>query len=568
MEKNQLFNEMEKKFKVVDSKSDLRWNVITEKDFKARACQVFEKVAECLSKTFGPYGSTTILEKNSQMHLTKDGWNVLKQIRFDDPIANNILDLLVGICAQVVIKVGDGSTSSMIASDKLIKRIENDEVLSSIRPKEFLNKLEACVEKITEQLLKDSIKITDDNLDRIYDVAMVSTNGDVKVSSIIKDIYDKTKNPSIDIVKGKTPDAYHEIIEGYQIRCTYLDRIYMTNDDGTCEIDNPLILMFNHKIDLENYLETIIKPATVMALEENRRLVVICPYYDQFLLDQIKYEVNMYIKSNNLPPVVYTNLSLLNNHSRVEFNDFAVFTGGNVIKEDVIYTIRENKFDLNEYIGRVGHISIGEKHTVITGFEYRNDTLYKVLIDDANAALKAKIEENIELNVVNTEEFDLKKRVSKLTGVMSTIYVGGNTPLEKLANYDLVEDAVKACESAYKYGINIGCNLAIPTAITKLETEDQVDERFYALIFNAFIDVYKTLLRNKYTSESDNVLIEEIIRTSLDRNQCYDLVSSEYTSDKIINPCYTDIEILKATTSIIGLLMSSNQYISVLIARN
>lgn len=568
MEKSQAYMNMEKKFKVVDSKTDLRWNVLTEKDFKTRACQVFEKVAECLSKTFGPYGSTTILEKNSQMHLTKDGWNVLKQIRFDDPIANNILDLLVGICAQVVIRVGDGSTSSMIASDKLIKRIEEDKVLSSIRPKEFLNKLDACVEKITEQLLKDSVKITDDALDRVYDVAMVSTNGDTKISSMIKEIYEKTKNPSIEIVKGKTADAYHEIIEGYQIRCSYLDRIYMTNDDGTCEIDNPMLLMFNHKIDLENYLETIIKPAVSKALAENRRLVVICPYYDQFLLDQIKHEVNMYIKSNSLPPVVYTNLSLLNNHSRIEFNDFAVFTGGNVIKEDVVYSIKEGKFDLDEYLGRVGHISIGEKNTVITGFNYRNNTLYKVLIDDANAALKTKIEENIELNVVNTDEFELKKRVSKLTGIMSTIYVGGNTPLEKLANYDLVEDAVKACESAYKYGINIGCNLAIPLAIEKLNINDEVEERLYGLIYDAFIDVYKTLLKNKYTHDSDDNEVEEIVMTSITENKCFDLVSSEYTSDKIINPCYTDIEILKATTSIIGLLMSSNQYISVLISRN
>lgn len=568
MERSNAYSEMEKKFKVVDAKTDLRWNVLTEQDFKDRACQVFEKVAECLSKTFGPYGSTTILEKNSQMHLTKDGWNVLKQIRFDDPIANNILDLLVGICAQVVIKVGDGSTSSMIASDKLIKRIEADTVLSSIRPKEFLTKLESCVEKITEQLLKDSVKITDEQLERIYDVAMISTNGDTKISSMIKDIYEQTKNPSIDIIKGKTPDAYHEIIEGYQIRCSYLDRIYMTNDDGTCEIDNPMLLMFNHKIDLENYLENIIAPATVKAIDENRRLVVICPYYDQFLLDKIKHEVNLYIKANKLPPIVYTNLSLLNNHSRVEFNDFAVFTGGNVIKEDVIYDIKDGKFNLDEYIGRVGHISIGEKNTLITGFEYRNDTLYKVLIDDANAALKAKVEENIELNIVNTDEFELKKRVSKLTGVMSTIYVGGQTPMEKLANYDLVEDAVKACESAYKYGINIGCNLAIPMAIKKIVAEDEITERFYTLIYFAFIDVYRTLLKNKYTQESDSEEIETIISTCLKNKQCYNLVTSEYTSEAIINPCYTDIEILKATTSIIGLLMSSNQYISVLIARN
>lgn len=50
---------------------------------------------------------------------------------------------------------------------------------------------------------------------------------------------------------------------------------------------------------------------------------------------------------------------------------------------------------------------------------------------------------------------------------MGVINVGGFTELEKSANYDLVEDAVKACESAYLYGYVPGQSISIRTAIKK-----------------------------------------------------------------------------------------------------
>ena len=95
------------------------WNVISEEEFKTRIRDVFERVADSLSKTLGPYGSTTIIEKYGEMHITKDGWQVLKNIRFDNAIDNNILMMLTRISAQVVIKVGDGSTSSIIAANEI-----------------------------------------------------------------------------------------------------------------------------------------------------------------------------------------------------------------------------------------------------------------------------------------------------------------------------------------------------------------------------------------------------------------------------------------------------------------
>ena len=61
-----------------------------------------------------------------------------------------------------------------------------------------------------------------------------------------------------------------------------------------------------------------------------------------------------------------------------------------------------------------------------------------------------------------------KQRLSKMRCKMGVINVGGFTELEKSANYDLVEDAVKACESAYLYGYVPGQSISIRTAIKKI----------------------------------------------------------------------------------------------------
>ena len=118
-------------------------NVIEEEEYKERVTAVFEDVARKLSKTLGPYGATSILEKNGDVMFSKDGWQVLKKIQYMDPIQNTLLDLLVKISAQVNIKVGDGTTTSIVAANQLLKKQKEEErySLNTIKKMELFLKL-------------------------------------------------------------------------------------------------------------------------------------------------------------------------------------------------------------------------------------------------------------------------------------------------------------------------------------------------------------------------------------------------------------------------------------------
>jgi chaperonin GroEL len=555
----------------------LNWNVIDERTFRGRTRNVFEQVANTLTNTLGPYGSTTIIEKFGEMHITKDGWQILKKIAFDDTIEQNILQLLVNISAQVVIKVGDGSTSSIVSANSILKQLESSDHLKTVRPKELINVLNRVVEAVTNEILEASTKFdieTKDGLEEIYRLAMISTNGDEEVSRIIQTIYSETQNPSIEFDKSKSAKTTYDIIEGYKALITYLDGIYANNDEGVCNIDKPLILMFDHKVDIENHYAAIIQPAIVRSIEENRRLVVIAPHYDNFLLNQIRQQTNIEYRAAQTTQVVYARATLTTNLFQEQYNDFAIMTGGMVVREaDAMEFHHEDATKrpvLNDYIGEVEKIAIGPDTTLIKGFFHRNEAMYELAVRDATSKYRKLEQTHRELNIVDSQLYEVKKRLSKLKGIMGVIHVGGQSSLEKVSNYDLVEDAVKATESAFNYGYNIGGNLIIPISISKLLAEkysEPSDERVVlSLLWTAFRDVFTKVLGNKFT-EATKEELDAIANKAIYQEQCYDLISDTYSTE-VINPCHTDIEILRAATSIVSLLLSSNQYISIKINKD
>lgn len=552
----------------------LKWNVIDESVFRRRVRDVFQQVANTLTNTLGPYGANTIIEKFGEMAVTKDGWQILKKISFDDPVEQNILQLLVNISAQVVIKVGDGSTSSIVSANAILKELENSDDLKKLRSKELITSLHNTVEKITERIVQSSVKIdaeADPELNDIYRLAMISTNGDEDVSEIIQTIYKQTGNPSIEFDKSKSAHTTYEIVEGYKSLITYLDAIYQDNEDGTCTVNDPMILMFDHRLDLDAHYSKILYPAKQQAMMNGRRLVVIAPHYDKFLLDHIRRDVVSEKQGTGQITSVYTRVSMPNNILQEQFNDLAILTGGTIIRESDIelFHHEEEPATIDQYLGRVGRLIIGPETTLAQGFDYRNEDMYELALRDAKAKFSKLEETHRELNIVDSKLYEVKKRLSKLSCVMGIIHVGGGSGLEKSSNYDLVEDAVKACESAYNYGYNIGGNLIIPITIGKMLQEDELTETertILILLNDAFLNVFVKVLSNKFTDEPVDTLLA-IAKSSVQEEQCFNLLTDSFSKD-VINPSFTDIEILRAATSIVSLLLGSNQYISIALNTN
>jgi chaperonin GroEL (HSP60 family) len=173
----------------------------------------------------------------------------------------------------------------------------------------------------------------------------------------------------------------------------------------------------------------------------------------------------------------------------------------------------------------------------------------------------------------------MRKRIALLQNSMATLYIGGYSEQEKNTDKFLLEDAVSACKSALKYGYIYGGNLIIPHIIYNLKKDNDsfifdLDKKYphvgsYRIkelmncIYAAFSESFKTVLRNFYQDKEANVL--DIFNKCLRTNKIYNLKTHSYenmTKTHIINSTQTEIEIMNTVISIIGLVATSNQFIS------
>lgn len=570
------------------NKIDMMNNVIGEKEYKKRISLVFNDMANTVKSTYGPYGSTTVIEKAGDIMFTKDGHQTLKRIAYRDNVQNALMDLIFKIATQVAIKVGDGTTTATIAADQLLKSINNNKDLNKMRPKEFMDLLNQAIELICSTIQKNAIQINKDgDLEEIYKLAYVSTNGDSNIASMIQTIYKVTGNSTIEYNKSKSSTTTFELVAGYKMKfMTYIDRIFINKDDGTCNVDKPKILLFDHKVE-QNYYDKIIKPALDKAVNEGKKLVVIAPYYDKYLLQTIQRTLNLEYRAKQTTSSIYLRCGLMNNAYNELYGDFAALTGGTIIDEQTAYDIYKDnlEFKPEEFFGEVEEMIVSDHSTFISGFTHKNEAMLKILMDDAISKYNEVMEASTKNSIITDDMISKKQRIAKLKCKMGIINVGGYTELSKAANFDLVEDAVKACESAYLYGYVPGQSIAVQKAITELINRDDIDEKLKMLLATislAFIGVFSVLLSNKFKNVKINIdEIIDLVNDCVEENSAIDIEKLEYGGPKesndsipyktfcnieynreIINSCMTDIEILKAASSIVGLLTSSNQFIT------
>ena len=200
-----------------------------------------------------------------------------------------------------------------------------------------------------------------------------------------------------------------------------------------------------------------------------------------------------------------------------------------------------------------------------TGLTNQDANMIELRTNIARGDMEKELAEVENLRYISKDFIAAKERLSRLALKSATIKVGGNSELEKKMNDDALDDAIKACDSALRYGINPGCNTAIiqaclPELNTDLTNEDPIIQTIASIAYESFLDVVHTIYKNKDSMVTRDE-VKFIVDNSATENKCYDLVTEMYSND-IINSCRTDIEILRSAIAIIGVILSSNQYLA------
>ena len=445
-------------------------------DARSKVLAGVDKLAAAVKSTLGASGMCVIYEDAlGSPVITKDGVTVAESVVLLDPVENIGAKLVKQASAKTVAEAGDGTTTSIVLTEALLKNINETDSNKSIR--EIKDGIYSGLEKVNKFLENESVEVKGDLLEH---VSSISCNNDKELGKIISEAYKEVgKNGVVMMEESESEKTYSEIVDGVQFEAGLTSPHFTTNKDkGVAELDNPAILIVNSNIPslrkIQNVLEHVIK---------TRQSLLIIAQIDEkaksaLLMNKIKGNINVNIV--DLPGFAGTRQGTL--------EDLSILTGAKVISEEL-----GDDLDLiqPDVLGSALKSVTDNDRTVLT--VDKNTDLVQERIKEVEKLLKNEKD--------GLQKKFLQQRLSMLSGSVGMIRVGAVSKVELKEKKDRVEDAIYATKAAIREGIVPGGGIALLNAAQELEKSDNIGEKilansikapFTTIMNNAGIENYET----------------------------------------------------------------------------
>lgn len=446
----------------------------------------------------------------------------------------------------------------------------------------------------------------------IKNLASISLNNDYKDGELVANIFTELNDPGngfINVEVSTSADTHYDKDRGFEIYRGMLIPEMVTEPDGrTASHSNPLILLVKGTLMTED-IEPIGRVINFVIGELGRPLVIIAGGFSTAITETFRQSIIKYAEVNKrLMPLLCVEVDNESSYGSQQFLDVEANVGAQIITvgNGKSFPIEKSPELYLKYLGEAKKISC--LHTartrILEGKSSKSKVEFRISeIDKQLAQLKS------EQHIDHYQEiFKLNKRKACLLNDMITLCIGGNTIEEKESRKDLFDDAVRGCKSAVRNGICRGGNTMVAkycfdtlkdyNRIKELSLQffdeygyrDMISkskmEKLIASVLKetmiAYTRVYAIILNNKFNNWRKSY---SIAKNCVKNNQVYNLVSgcyeewsetefnpkyTKYTDSQIhkpicdnlvVNSAETDTQILSAATSILDLLMTSNQFI-------
>ena len=129
-------------------------NVINEETLRKVQLETMEILKNTLLKSFGPYGSNTIIckEGDALPRYTKDGHTILSSLMFTDPIAKSVHTDIEEETRTQAQKIGDSTTSITILSALIFKALAEYQKNSNFKPATIVKNFKKVANMISDRI--------------------------------------------------------------------------------------------------------------------------------------------------------------------------------------------------------------------------------------------------------------------------------------------------------------------------------------------------------------------------------------------------------------------------------
>jgi len=457
-----------------------------------------------------PYGDPTV---------SHDGVTNVEKVFLKDPVENMAAAIIKQASKKSNKKVGDGTTGVVILSYYLYKEARKLEA-GGYNRMEIARKLRETAADAVEQIDKMK-KPTDSEL--LKYVAEISA-GDEAIGDMIADVIEEIGvDGGVTIEDFAGVGIYNEIVDGFYFRKGYTN-VNLTTDPSNLESrhDNVRIFITEKKLttttDIAPILEKIVKAGIK----------------DLVIVGDIAEEALNVLFLNRLKGIITTTVvdaPVFDAMRSLFMEDLAIITDGKV------FTPGSNSSDFDvDMLGAAGKVIVNENSTTILDGDGDSDAINSRVSELRDQLSTSESEVTIEA---------LKNRLSRLTGKVAIIRVGGAVESEQAEVKLRVQDAICAVQAAIKDGIVPGGGVTLA--------------RIKPLAFqNAFKEPFKVLLANAGHDAPGDVL-SEVLRKS--EWFGVDLKSDSYEpvdlfKAGVIDPTWVIKEVVQNACSVVAQLIT------------
>ena len=557
-------------------------NIVPKESLRKVQLNTLEILASVLSKTAGPRGSNTqLLHGSRHDEYTKDGHNVLSEIKFYRPLENAIQTEMKEVTRYIVKTVGDGTTSAVLLSNEIFKSMCEAEK-SSMSAYNIMSKFKEIVNEMIERIRANKRECT---LDDIYDICMIATNGNKDVANAITNIYKQFgMEVFIDVGVSNTTDHLVKSYDGLTLNIGYPTPAYIntsgnSQESGRASIRNPRIYAFEDPVDTPEmmaYLEAIVNNNIFNPMIEQTGdyipTVILAPSISRDAnklltdLERTLYGFDQINNSENKPPIlIITNANV----NAEQYSDIIMLCGIPTIRKYLNPVNMQKDIDngdaptpenVHEWYGTADLVEADTANTKFVNpkcmFEIdaednrKYSSVYNGLLNAITQELDVAYKNNEDANVTGK----LKRRLNSLKTNLVEYLIGGVTVSDRDSVRDLVEDAVLNCRSAAKNGVGYGANFEAFKVIHEMNMEHAFEDS----IMCAIEDAYNNALSNLYMTVHDKYDVDLYITESLERGMPLNLATGEFDG-KVLCSIETDVAILEAISKVIMVMFTANQ---------
>lgn len=508
-------------------------DIIFNEEARAKMLAGITLVSKCVSVTLGPCGRNVMLPNGN---ITKDGISVAKVISSSDPFVEKGAKLVITASQKANENAGDGTSTTAVLVNAIAREgLKN--VTAGANPIELKKGMDAAVDAIINEVEKNAIKVTDKKA--IAQVGTISANGDEEIGNLLADAMEKVGNDGvITIEESRTADTVLDVVEGMQFGNGYLSPYFSTEENMSCVLENPVILMYGHKISTMKELV----PTLEFCAQNSKPLLIIAEDVDgEALAALVINKMRGTIKVAAVKAPGYGD-SRINN-----LKDIAVLTGGTLVSDEIGVKLEEID---PSYLGSAKTVKITKDSTTI--IEGAGDA----------EAIKTHIAGLKNLGLETESDYERSKiaeRVARLSGGVAVIKVGAATEVEMKEKKDRVDDALHATKAAALGGIVPGGGVALIRAQAvldnlKVETADQ--KTGVNIIRRAVEEPLRQIAQN--AGKSADVIVNKV--KELSGNEGYNAKTDVYENlvdSGVIDPAIVTVTALKNASSVASMVITT-----------